>query len=180
MTTTERLAFANALSEKSYLEDDWQTVVENGCKLLEEEVAIEFGFKCASRAFGSWMSCFPKDDRVRNALASVQQWLAGEDNLEQLKQAALAASDAAVESDDPDDVPSNQRRTRALHSANAASSIADAARSACEPVGQRALRPDAVATAIGYAVKFSVSASNDASNEYEWQLGLLRRYLMNA
>lgn len=179
MTTTERLAFASDLSEKSYLVDDWQTVVEDGCKLLEDRDAIDFGFKCVGRVLESWVSHFPNDDRVQNALTTVEQWLAGENNLELLKKAALAASDAAVESDDPDDVPKNQQRTRAIHVASAASSIADAARSACEPIGQRTLGPDAVAIGVGYAVKFTISASKDANNEYEWQLEILRRYLLN-
>lgn len=178
MTTTKRLAFANALGQKSYLEDDWQTVVEDGCKLLEEKAAIDFGFKCVGRVLESWVSCFPKDDRVEKALTTVEQWLTGENNLRLLKEAALAASDAAVESDDPDDVPKNQQRTRAIHAASAVSSIADAARSACEPIEQRALGPTAVSTAVGYAVKFAIAARNDASSEYEWQLELLKRYLM--
>ncbi|MFN6310971.1 MAG: putative immunity protein [Planctomyces sp.] len=177
MTTDERLSFANHLGDKSYVEGHWQIVVENACRLLEEYEGIEFGLNCVRRVLDSWTLFVPDDDRVRNALTAVENWLKGEKNVELLKHVSLAASDAAVDVDDPEEVPKNKERTRAFHAASAASSLADAARSACEPVEKRALGPEAVAMSLGYAASFSISASTNTSEDYEWQLRMLRRYL---
>lgn len=105
MTTDERLSFANHLGDKSYVEGHWQIVVENACRLLEEYEGIEFGLNCVRRVLDSWTLFVPDDDRVRNALTAVENWLKGEKNVELLKHVSLAASDAAVDVDDPEEVP---------------------------------------------------------------------------
>ncbi len=106
-------------------------------------------------------------------MTAVERCVRGENKIELLKQVSLSASDAAVESDDSNEVPNNPELTRAIHTANAASSIADAARSSCEPIGQRTLGPKAVAAAVGYAANFSISASEDRIKERDWQLSAL-------
>ncbi len=179
MSTSERLAFAHLLGPSSYLEDDWQTVIEQGVQLIDERHAIEFGVRCVERILGAWTGLFPNDDRVSHAVATVKQWLTSNTDAGQLAEASLQASDAAVEFDDPNVVPANQQLTRALHAANAASSIADAARSAAEPVSQRKLGPHAVALGVGYAARFSILASEALNTEYQWQLKSFRSCLLS-
>ena len=81
MIETKRRAYADGLNKSSYLDADWQTVIENGCKLLDEKEAINFGIECVSRVLDYWALQFPNDDRVHSALRAVESWSKGEQNV---------------------------------------------------------------------------------------------------
>ena len=140
---------------------------------MSAKEGIEFGLKCVVRVVDAWTIVFPQDSRVANAVEAVRNWCSGSGDFATLKAVSLAASDAAVEADDPMNVPSDVALTRAIHAANAASSIADAARSACEVRSERQLGPDSVSLAIGYAAKFSLNASKNETEEEAWQRAAL-------
>ena len=147
--------------------------------VLSHHEAVSFALDCAIHVIAAWNSARPNDKRPKEALDATRLWLLGESSGDLLAAAGKSAADAAVEADDPDQVPANLLLTEAINAASSAAHAARAAENTVRLLLGRETTVGGINGCVAWAASFALSAVKDREAEKKWQLELLIDYLLN-
>jgi hypothetical protein len=152
------------------LPEEFEARIKTGISALSQRQAVSFGLECANRVLAVWEALRGYDKRPEEALATTRLWLLGRTPADRVAIAGKAAADAAIDADDPDQIPLPRMVIAAINSADSVSHAALAA----EYTAKLDLGQDpgvgGVEDCVCYAATFARAAAADSDAERKWQV----------